>query len=195
MNATIGSRGDLAARLLPAPGPGPLWRLRNLPNWLRGWRVFVARLLAIPTYYGELAIRVIKADGRVVNYGTVSYRVVTSAFAADVVDNLQAAAASFQAYDFHDSGTGSTAEASGDTALVTPVGIARVSGTASEPATNQYRSVATISYTGTAALREHGLFNASSAGTLMDRTVFAAINVENGDSVQFTYTLTVTAGG
>jgi len=41
---------------------------------------------------------------------------------------------------------------------------------------------------------EHGLFNASSAGTLMDRTVFSAINVVNGDSIQFTYELTATAG-
>jgi len=31
--------------------------------------------------------------------------------------------------------------------------------------------------------------------TLLDRTLFSAVNVVNGDSIEFTYTLTVTAGG
>jgi hypothetical protein len=43
---------------------------------------------------------------------------------------------------------------------------------------------------------EHGLFSASSAGTLWDRTTFSAINLvgASGDALQSTYTLTITAG-
>jgi hypothetical protein len=73
-------------------------------------------------------------------------------------------------------------------------GEARVAGTQTESAANAYQSVGTIAYTTTKAITEHGLFNDVSAGTLMDRTVFSAINVVNLDSIQFTYTLTVSAG-
>jgi len=98
-------------------------------------------------------------------------------------------------FKFHDAGTGTGAAAVTDTALGIPWGGARVTGTPSNPTANQYRSVATISFTGTFAITEWGLFSAATVGTLWDRRVFAAINVVNGDSIQFTYTLTVNAGG
>jgi hypothetical protein len=87
-----------------------------------------------------------------------------------------------------------TAEAIGNTAMETTDGESRATGTQTESAANAYQSVGTIAYTSTKAVTEHGLFNDSSAGTLMDRTVFSAINVVSGDSIQFTYTLTLTAG-
>lgn len=96
---------------------------------------------------------------------------------------------------FHDSGTGATAAAIGDTALQTATGNARVSGTASNPSANIYQTVATLAYTGTAAITEWGLFSASTSGTLWDHRVFSAINVINGDSIQFTYKLTIASGG
>ncbi len=100
-------------------------------------------------------------------------------------------------FKFHASGVGTTAAAVTDTAIQTDPtpAPARVSGTASNPTANQYRSVATVAYTGTNAITEWGLFSASTAGTLWDRRVFAAINVVSGDSIQFTYTLTVNNGG
>jgi hypothetical protein len=96
--------------------------------------------------------------------------------------------------NYHASGTGTNAEAAGDTALQTEVA-SRQAGTQSEPAANQYRTVATITYAASFAITEHGLFSASSNGTVLDRSVFAAINVVNGDGIQFTYTLTVNSGG
>jgi hypothetical protein len=55
--------------------------------------------------------------------------------------------------------------------------------------------VGTISYSGTLAIVEHGLFDqAAQGGTLWDRTVFATINVVSGDAIQFTYDCTLTAG-
>jgi hypothetical protein len=58
-------------------------------------------------------------------------------------------------------------------------------------------STATVSFDATAAITEHGLFSqaATGGGTLWDRTVFSAINVVSGDSIQFAYSLTVSAGG
>jgi len=98
-------------------------------------------------------------------------------------------------FKFHDAGIGTTAAAVGDTDIETTDGEARVSGTASNPAANQYRSVATRSYSTTKAITEWGLFSALTAGSLWDRRVFLAINVVSGDSIQFTYTLTVNNGG
>lgn len=96
---------------------------------------------------------------------------------------------------FHASGTGVAAAAVTDTALGTDSGVARVSGTPSNPTANQYRSVATMAYVSTLAITEWGVFSALTVGTLWDRRVFAAINVVSGDSIQFTYTLTVNNGG
>jgi len=99
------------------------------------------------------------------------------------------------AFNFHDNGTGTTAAAVTDTALQTPTGGSRVSGTQSSPSSQVYRTVATISFTSSFAITEWGLFSASTSGTLWDRRVFSAINVVSGDSVQYTYNLTVNSGG
>jgi hypothetical protein len=98
-------------------------------------------------------------------------------------------------FNYHDSGTGVTAAATSDTALQTPTGNARVAGTQSTPSANIYQSVATLAYTASAAITEWGVFSASASGTLWDHRVFSAINVNNGDSIQFTYKLTIAAGG
>lgn len=100
----------------------------------------------------------------------------------------------------------------GDTTLVTDSGVARVAGTQTTPGSvNIYKSIATQSYTSSLAILEWGLFSAVSAGTLWDRRWFntvgapattaiaalvtAPINVLNGDSIQFSYSLTCNAGG
>lgn len=134
-------------------------------------------------------------NGIKTDYGIVAYRVVTTAFVSFVVDQLQTETSVFGDFKFHDSGVGTTAENAADTAIETTDGESRATGTQTESAANAYRSVGTISYTSTKAITEHGLFNDASAGTLMDRSVFSAINVVNGDSIQFTYTITLSAGG
>ncbi|HEX4381238.1 MAG TPA: hypothetical protein VH022_14445 [Candidatus Acidoferrum sp.] len=98
-------------------------------------------------------------------------------------------------FNYHDSGTGTTAAAIGDTALQTATGNARVAGTQSNPSANIYQTVATLPYTATAAITEWGLFSASTSATMWDHRIFSAINVSNGDSIQFTYKLTIAAGG
>lgn len=134
-------------------------------------------------------------NGKEVSKRVVKNKVVTDAFVNDIVDNLIAEVAAFGDYKFHDSGTGTVAEAAGDTALGTACGEARDTGTQVEVAANQYRSVATHTYTATFAITEHGLFNVASAGILMDRTVFTAINVVSGDKIEFSFTISFSSGG
>jgi len=121
--------------------------------------------------------------------------VTTAAVNYLAADFLAASSNRINAFKYHDCGTGTTAAAIGDTGLVTPAGVTRVAGTDTNPSAGQYRSVATISFTGNAAITEWGLFSASTSGTLWDRRVFSAINVADGDSIAFTYTVTCTAGG
>lgn len=179
------------------------WRIKNATRFNFIFGLIAARAAklfsqatGIPTLTSQLTARLLRADGSVVNYGVVGYRVVTTAFVNFVVDQLQTETSVFGDFKYHDSGVGTTSEAAGNTDIETTDGESRATGTQTEGAsTNIYRSVGTISYTTTKAITEHGLFNASTSGTLMDRTVFSAINVNNGDSIQFTYELTVNSGG
>lgn len=137
--------------------------------------------------------REVKKDRRKVK------KCVTTAFATLLVDALQAQAtplANMALFKYHDSGTGTVAEAVGDVGLGTACGEARDTGTQEEGATGViYKSVATHTYAGAFAITEHGLFNASTGVTLMDRSKFSAINVAIGEKIAFDYQLTVTAGG
>jgi hypothetical protein len=122
-------------------------------------------------------------------------RCVTDAFVAFVVDQLQTETSEFGDFKFHDSGTGTNAENATDTALQTPCGEARDTGSQEEGATaNIYKTIATHTYAGTFAITEHGVFSQATGATLMDRSVFSAINVESSDQIQFTYQLTLTSG-
>ena len=142
----------------------------------------------------ELIVRHIR-NGKEIGKRVVKNRVVTSAFVDYIVDNLIAELAAFGDFKFHGSGTGTTAEAAAQTALVTEVET-RDTGTQIEGATtNIYKSVATHTYAATFAITEHGLFNIAAAGILMDRTLFTAINVVSGDKIEFTFTITFSSGG
>lgn len=139
-------------------------------------------------------------SGKLVPDIQIAHGCVTDAFVAFVVDamipNGGAQLALLDDFKYHDSGTGVGAEAAGDTALGTPWGGARDTGTQLEGATaNIYKSVATTTYDGDYAITEHGLFNVGAAGTLMDRTKFAAVNVSNTEKIEFTYQLTLSSGG
>lgn len=89
-------------------------------------------------------------------------------------------------------GTGTTAAAVGDTTLETAVASSRVTLTSTTVTTNSVAYVASFpAGTGTGALTEAGIFNASSAGTLLCRTVFSVINKGAADTLGITWTVTV----
>jgi len=130
--------------------------------------------------------------------GLVAENLVTDVFAEDIVDNLIAEVAAFGDYRFHISGTNTAGENVADTeATITGATPSPVSGTQVENTSKVYRSVATIPYVSTLAIEAHGLINNSTkAGSiLMDHSQFTVINVVNGDSIEFTYDLTVNSGG
>lgn len=223
----VGPRGDVAARKIPgARRPrrsdfAPLWQ--PIPvglSWsayLRSLRLELAlraRIAAKGFWRGLLAgqgvigvcrlhATVRRADGRIERLGLIATRLITDAGVAFLVDDWDNNATDLTNLNFHGCGTGTTAEAQGDTALVTESTTAlnpdntRATGTRSQPAANQYRSVGTLTFDATAAITEHGLFSqaATGGGTLWDRSVFSAINVVAADSIQFTHTTTVSAGG
>lgn len=173
--------------------PLPYW-LKNLPNRVRGLKQEAMHLAGVGTL-AQLSAVHIDANGVRTDLGVVSRRMVTTtgvAWLATCFTNT----AEPETLNYHDCGTGTTAEAIGQTTLVTAFGGARVAGTQSTPgSTNIYRSVATISFSGSFAITEHGLFTATTSGTMFDRSLFSAINVVSGESIQFTHETTFPSGG
>jgi len=86
-------------------------------------------------------------------------------------------------------GTGTTAAAAGDTALGTEAGRVTL--------TSKAVTAGTIAYigdfpagTGTGSITEAGNFNASSAGTMLNRAVFSAVNKTAADALKITWNVT-----
>ncbi len=191
--------GALAVKKVGVRKAPLAWRVRNTlrPAYIWGWLAHVmghlyTRLFGNPVLLGALYLRV-QRNGEWIDYGCAGRRVVTTAYVQLLTDELQASVAAHSTLRYHAVGTGNTAEAVGDTTLVTEVET-RTSGTQAENAANIYESVGTITATGARAIVEHGVFSASSAGTLLDRTVFSVVNLATNDSIQCTYRLTLTAG-
>ena len=87
-------------------------------------------------------------------------------------------------------GSGTTAAAVGDTTLQTE--LARVALASSTATTNVVTYTATFGVgVGTGAVTEAGILNASSAGTLLCRVVFAVVNKGANDTIAITWTVTV----
>ena len=179
------------------------WRLRNARHLARGLRrVALARIAKVPTHFGALFIDVHRANGEHLELGLASLRVVTNNGVGYIVDAFQNLV-ELENMKFHGMGTGTNAEAAADSALQTELTTqynpdnTRGTGSTTEGAgANVYRTVGTNTIdTGTPAVTEHGIFSASSAGVLLDRSVFAAVNLVSGDGITFTYDLTFTAGG
>lgn len=204
------SRGTVTMRVVKARKAPLGWRVRNTLRWsfLWGWlsarmaQVFT-RWTGIRTMYGVLAIRVRKATGEWIDYGIVSYQLITNAGVAYIVDDWDGGANVIDLFNYHGCGTGVGAENVTDTALGTECTTAlnpdntRATGTKTQPSANIAQSVGTLTFDASAAVTEHGILTqaATGGGTLLDRSVFSAINVASGDSIQFTYQWTLPAGG
>lgn len=214
INRSIAATGDLQAKLIKGTQPAPLsWRIRNTfrPAFLWGWFCFYlakafSALTGIVTITPELRAVLIKGDtGLRIDYGVLSYRVVTDTGVAFLVDDWDNSAQDISTMNYHGCGTGTVAEAVGDTALGTECTTAlnpdstRATGVRSQPAANQYRSVGTLTFDADTAVTEHGILSqaATGGGVLWDRSKFTAINVvgASADSIQFTYTVTINSGG
>jgi hypothetical protein len=200
MQARLALGGGVKMKVQRAAGPGLAWKLKNAlrPSYIwglltNGAAKLFSKITHVPTLTAELAGRLVRADGSAVNFGVLSRRCVTTAGAGFLVDDWVAGTLRINNLKYMGCGTGAVAENATDTALGAEVG-SRVTATVSEASATQVQAQGTVSYTGSSAITEHGLFSAASSGVLWDRSVFAAVNVANGDSIQFTYTLSVNSG-
>jgi len=87
-------------------------------------------------------------------------------------------------------GSGSTAAAAGNTALGSELGRVSLSSTSVSNAIVTYTATFAAG-TGTGAVTEAALLNASSSGTMLCRTVFSVVNKGSADSMTITWTVTV----
>jgi hypothetical protein len=142
-----------------------------------------------PKVKGTLEIVLRDKDGKVKDQRKLKNLVVTAGvnYIADRMADAAEGAMSHMAV-----GTGSTAAAAGDTALGTEA--ARVALTSTTQTNENVVYVASFGAgSGTGALTEAGILNASSGGTLLCRTVFSAVNKGASDTLQITWTVTVAA--
>jgi hypothetical protein len=220
-NGVVAMSGSLAARHVPRHGyyqhglpAGTRLRYRLRTTWLEiatrfrvAFKGLYRGLARCEGVFGvsRLYATVYRGDGRIEHLGLLSTRLITDAGVAFLVDDWDNNGQDISTMNFHGCGTGAVAEAVGDTALGAESTTAlnpnstRATGTRSQPAANQYRTVGTLTFDADAAVTEHGIFSqaATGGGTLWDRSVFAAINVvgASGDSIQFTHTTSVSSGG
>lgn len=90
-------------------------------------------------------------------------------------------------------GSGSTAAAAGDTTLGTQLG-SRETLDSSTVTNNQIVYVASFEAgDATGAVTEAGIFNATSGGTMLCRTVFSVVNKQADDTLTVNWTITLTA--
>jgi hypothetical protein len=165
-------------------------------------KIALARDLGIAGYYGSLYLRVLRKDGDVESLGLASLRLVTNNGVGFIVDAFQNLT-ELENMKFHGIGTGTNAEAAGDSALQTElttqyiVNSTRATGTTTENASNIYETVATNEVDAAVAITEHGILSqaATGGGTLLDRSVFSAVNLASGDRLESTYRLTINSGG
>jgi len=134
--------------------------------------------------------------GNFVNSLQVS-NLITTAGKAGVASRINGAG-SEAAFTYIAIGTGTTAAAIGDTTLETEIttnggerGSATASRTTTDTTNDTARLVLTFNFTGSFAVTEAGALNAASSGVLLNRQVFSAVNVTNGDSLQVTIDIDV----
>ena len=184
-------------------------RLRKIAKQVRGGvlpkgvdreTIFEALKLTRPKnaveMFGFLSAKIEKSNGDpAVDLGLVSVKKVTTAFSKRLVDAMVTSGDVIDNFNQHKQGSGSTAEASGDTALVAgQSGAQGVTGGAAVThgaTSNIYRTIGTITAGTAYEIREHGVFNASTGGILLDRSIVTAIAVNTDDVVTWTYELTV----
>jgi hypothetical protein len=136
---------------------------------------------------GSVNVVVRGEDGKVKQEFTVPNLVVDSGldYIASRIKDASATAMSHMAV-----GTDTTAAAAGNTTLGTES--VRVTLTSTTVTDNAVAYVATFAAgTGTGALTEAAILNASSGGTMLCRTVFSVINKGASDSMTVTWTVTI----
>jgi len=139
---------------------------------------------------GDLGLVLRDKDGNIKEERTEKNLVVSAGlnFICDRMEGTSEAVMSHMAV-----GSGSTAAAAGDTDLESILG-SREALDSTTVSTNTITYVSSFEAgDGTGAITEAGIFNAASAGTMLCRTVFSVINKAADDTLQITWTITLSA--
>ncbi len=139
---------------------------------------------------GELQIILRDANGNIKEQKTVPNLVVTTGKNFIAASMLKTTTNSPVAMTHMGLGTGNTAANAADTTLQTAIGTR--STVTPSVATNVVTYSATFAAgNATGAITEAGIFNASSAGTMLCRTVFSVVNKDAGDSLTINWNITI----
>jgi len=133
---------------------------------------------------GKLTVQLIR-DGKVIDERKVTNVIVTTgkALVATLVSG------SGTAFSHMAIGTDSTAEVVGDSALGAETG--RVTLTSKAVTNNTVQYIGDFpAGTGTGSIVEAGVLNAASAGTMLNRTTFSAVNKTASDALKITWDVT-----
>jgi len=181
-NEAMGLTGEMTFSLIGKNGVSKLlWNENALGKILRK----SGREIRIPFITGKYADKMV-----VKNLITTAGKALASA--------LLGAVSTPAAVTYLEVGVGTTAADAANTALETAItdsGLERTAATVSQVTTtttnDTLQLTKTWSVTGTKAVTECGAFNAASAGSMLGRQVFSAVNVTSGDSLQITYKFAV----
>lgn len=203
MFSSLSMRSSVEHKIVPSFNMRE-WKFANLVNIERGAKqIAMARKYHIPTFFGALYAKIVRANGTELEFGLISLRVVTTVGAQYLVDSMQGLVEP-ELMHFHGIGTSNTAESAGDTILGSELtnlystANTRAAGSLTEGASaTVFKTVGTNTVTGAATITEHGIFSDPTvgSGTLLDRSVFAGIGLAANDSLETTYELTFATGG
>ena len=138
---------------------------------------------------GTLSVVLKDSEGNTKEERQIKNLVVTSGltYIASRMKDATATAMGYMAI-----GTGTTAAAAGNTALVTELDRNAVTSVTATGAAIAYITTWAAG-DGTGAITEAGIFNATSAGDMLARTVFSVVNKDINDTLSITWTITLSA--
>ncbi len=162
---------------------GRLWIVLSRGQAFHAKSLFHSKLIVRKFTDGQLIMEKDLGDGVVTNAGV-------NLLAADWTNTT----ATLKLMNYHDTGTGALTPSVADTVMQLPTGMTRGIGNQTN-SVNIYTTTANVSFTSTFLITEWGLFSATSAGTMWDHKTWAGTSVNNGDILQFVYSLSATSGG
>lgn len=142
---------------------------------------------------GNLSIVVKDKDGQVKDQREVKNLVVNTGLAY-IVSRMVGTAKNVMSHMAVGSGT--TAAAAGDTDLESILGSRKSLDSTTIAGSNNEQVVYVTTFAageGTGAITEAGIFNASTSGDMLCRTVFSVVNKAAADSMVITWTITLSA--
>ena len=144
----------------------------------------------------DITNRLSSPNGRMINGSLVIGNTITNAGLAELA-GLMTADVGGTGWDYSALGTDNTAPTASDTALgaeITTNGGERAAATGSRVTTtvtnDTMQLVNTFNFTGALSIREVGIFNAATGGTMLSRQLLT-FDASSGDSIQVTYKVTV----